>query len=258
MAITTAETTEDAVLGGRLTLRQPVRGHRVGHDALLLAALAPASCRAMVDLGAGVGSAGLAFLTRCPEARGTLVEIDPDLARLAAENAEANGLAARCQVVAADVLTLGRPGGAPEPVAHAADLVLMNPPFNPAAAHQVSPHPGRAQAHMAGEDLLEAWVKAAHRCLNADGVLCLIHRPEEAGAILAALQGRFGAAELLPVYGRPGGKPGAAAVRLLVRARKGRRTAPRILPGLVLTDAAGAPTPEAAAVLRAGDALAPP
>ncbi len=254
MAIATAETTEDAVLGGHLTLRQPVRGHRVGHDALLLAALAPASCRAMVDLGAGVGSAGLAFLTRCPEARATLVEIDPALAGLAADNAAGNGLAARCQVVVADVLTLGRPVGPPEPAAHGADLVLMNPPFNPAAAHQVSPHPGRAQAHMAGEDLLEEWVKAAHRCLNADGVLCLIHRPEEVGSILAALQGRFGAAELLPVYG----KPGAAAVRLLVRARKGRRTAPRILPGLVLTDAAGAPTPEALAVLRGGDALALP
>ncbi len=32
------ETSEDAVLGGRLVLRQPVRGHRFGHDAILLAA----------------------------------------------------------------------------------------------------------------------------------------------------------------------------------------------------------------------------
>ena len=33
-----AETTEDAVLDGRLVLRQPRRGHRFGHDAILLAA----------------------------------------------------------------------------------------------------------------------------------------------------------------------------------------------------------------------------
>jgi len=32
------ETSEDAILGGRLVLRQPLRGHRVGHDAILLAA----------------------------------------------------------------------------------------------------------------------------------------------------------------------------------------------------------------------------
>ena len=30
--------TDDAVLGGRLILRQPRTGHRVGHDAILLAA----------------------------------------------------------------------------------------------------------------------------------------------------------------------------------------------------------------------------
>ncbi|MGA7972140.1 MAG: methyltransferase, partial [Pseudolabrys sp.] len=35
---TAFETSEDAVLGGRLRLRQPLRGHRVGHDAILLAA----------------------------------------------------------------------------------------------------------------------------------------------------------------------------------------------------------------------------
>ena len=32
------QTSDDAVLGGRLTLRQPLKGHRVGHDAILLAA----------------------------------------------------------------------------------------------------------------------------------------------------------------------------------------------------------------------------
>ena len=36
------DVTEDAVLGGRLRLRQPRRGHRVGHDAILLAAAVPA------------------------------------------------------------------------------------------------------------------------------------------------------------------------------------------------------------------------
>ncbi len=32
------ETSEDAVLGGKLVLRQPLRGHRFGHDSILLAA----------------------------------------------------------------------------------------------------------------------------------------------------------------------------------------------------------------------------
>src|SRR5689334_24415379 len=87
---------EDAVLGGRLLLKQPRRGHRVGHDAILLAAACPARARErVVDLGAGVGAAGLALAQRVDDSRVTLVEIDPGLAALAAENAQANGLAGR-------------------------------------------------------------------------------------------------------------------------------------------------------------------
>ena len=60
------ETTRDALLGGRLMLTQPRTGHRAGHAALLLAALAPAQARRIVDLGAGVGTAGLAVLAALP------------------------------------------------------------------------------------------------------------------------------------------------------------------------------------------------
>lgn len=244
-------TSADRVLGGRLQLRQPLGGHRVGHDALLLAAFAPDNRRCAVDLGAGVGSAGLAFLARVPEARATLVEIDPDLADLAAGNVTLNGFSDRCTVVAGDVGAIARPSGPSKPAAGAADLVLMNPPFNAEAQHKASPHGGRARAHMAGDGLLSDWVTAADRCLAARGVLCLIHRPEALGAILAALAGRFGAMEVLPVHPRPD-RP---AVRLLVRAVKGRRTAPSLLPGLILAERDGAPTPAADAVLRAGAGL---
>ncbi|MFZ1187654.1 MAG: methyltransferase, partial [Pseudolabrys sp.] len=52
------ETSEDAVLGGRLRLRQPLRGHRVGHDAILLAAATGARAgEHAIDLGTGVGAA---------------------------------------------------------------------------------------------------------------------------------------------------------------------------------------------------------
>src|SRR5262249_56208604 len=74
------ETTEDAVLGGRLRLRQPVRGHRVGHDAILLAAATAArGGEHAVDLGAGVGGAGLAPSARGPRLKTPPLEIDPVL-----------------------------------------------------------------------------------------------------------------------------------------------------------------------------------
>ena len=46
------ETSEDAVLGGRLRLRQPLRGHRVGHDAILLAAATAAHSGDMRSISA--------------------------------------------------------------------------------------------------------------------------------------------------------------------------------------------------------------
>ena len=96
--------TDDAVLGGRLHLLQPRRGHRFGHDAILLAAATPGrNGDRAVELGAGVGAAGLALAARVPGLRMTLVEIDERLAALAAENATRNHLADRVGVAALSV-----------------------------------------------------------------------------------------------------------------------------------------------------------
>ena len=81
---TDSETSEDAILGGRLRVRQPLRGHRVGHDAILLAA---ATCarptEQAIELGAGVGAAAFAIAARAPGLKVTLVEVDPVLCALA-------------------------------------------------------------------------------------------------------------------------------------------------------------------------------
>src|SRR5262245_12453351 len=101
---TGGEFTDDAVLGARLRLKQPRSGHRVGHDAILLAAACPARAgEHAVDLGAGVGAAGLALAARVEGVTLTLVEIDRRLAALAAENAQHNGLAERVRAIVLDV-----------------------------------------------------------------------------------------------------------------------------------------------------------
>src|ERR1700732_4727545 len=89
------EFTEDAFLGGQLRLRQPKSGPRAGHDAMLLAAATPArSGDRVVDLGAGVGAAGLAVAKRVAGVNLVLVEIDEALAGLARANASVNAIAA--------------------------------------------------------------------------------------------------------------------------------------------------------------------
>src|SRR3954452_3562015 len=124
---------EDAVLGGRLRLRQLKRGHRVGHDAILLAAACPARAGdRVVELGAGVGAAGLALAQRVADTTITLVEIDPELAALAQANAQANALAERVRVVTLDVAAPARAFAAAGLAPDSVTRVLMNPPFNDA------------------------------------------------------------------------------------------------------------------------------
>src|ERR1044072_6294316 len=151
------ETTEDAVLGGRLVLRQPRRGHRFGHDAILLAAGVNAQAgEAAVDLGAGVGTAGLALAHRVPRLHVMLIEVDATLAGLARENAARNGLADRVSVAELDIATATPLDFVSKAMLPAGEVhqVLMNPPFNDAARQNVSPDPARRRAHVARDDTL--------------------------------------------------------------------------------------------------------
>jgi len=242
---------EDAILGGKLVVRQPRRGHRVGHDAILLAAATPARAgdRA-VDLGAGVGAAGLALARRVEGVAVTLLELDPTLAALAVENAARNGLGDRVRVVCLDVAASPKAFAARGLAAGKADCVLMNPPFN--AAGNPSPDRTRRLAHVAAQDTLNRWLGAAARLLRPQGVVTLIWRADGLDAVLAALAQGFGAITLLPVYP----KPSLPAIRVIARAVKASHAPLTLLGGLLLADAAGRPTAEAEAVLRENAALA--
>jgi tRNA1(Val) A37 N6-methylase TrmN6 len=245
------KTSEDAVLGGRLILRQPLSGHRVGHDAILLAAATPGRRgEHAVDLGAGIGAAGLALARRVDGLSVTLVEIDPALAALARENADHNGLAAFARTVCLDVTAPAAAFAAAGLAAETADCVLMNPPFR--GLQNPSPQANRRLAHAAAKGALSHWVRAASRLLRPAGVLTLIWRGDDLAEVLAALTAGFGAVTLLPIYA----KPGRPAIRVLARAVKASRAPLTLFPGLLLADAQGRPTNAAEVVLRDGAALA--
>jgi tRNA1(Val) A37 N6-methylase TrmN6 len=250
MAVEPADVSEDAILGGRLVLRQPLKGHRVGHDAVLLAAAASAhpDDRA-VELGAGVGAAGLAVARRVDDIAVTLVEIDATLAALARDNVSRNRLAGRVRVICLDVTATAEAFAAAGLECANADHVLMNPPFN--AAQNPSPDRSRRLAHEAAPDLLDRWVRSAAWLLRPAGILTLIWRADGLETVLAALSADFGALTILPVHP----KRCAPAIRVLVRAVKASRAPLTLLPGFFLTDEEGKPTAQAEAVLRKGAVL---
>ena len=79
------KTTDDALLGGRVRLLQPERGHRAGTDAVLLAATADAKPgQVVVDVGASTGAVGLMVAARVPGIAPVFIERDADLARAGA------------------------------------------------------------------------------------------------------------------------------------------------------------------------------
>ena len=244
-----ATSSEDAVLGGRLVLRQPVRGHRFGHDSILLAAAAPAQAgEQAVDLGAGVGAAGLALARRIEGLAVTLIEIDPALTALARDNAARNGLAPRvravCLDVAAPAAAFAAAGLAPE----SADHVLMNPPFN--APQNPSPDRGRRMARTASDATLALWLRTAARLLRPSGMVTLIWRADGLADVLAALaadSARFRSCRSIPSPARR---------RSACWCAPPKAGGPlSLLPGFVLADADGKPTAQAEAVLRDGAAL---
>jgi tRNA1(Val) A37 N6-methylase TrmN6 len=246
-----AAVTQDAFLGGRLRLRQLKRGHRAGHDAILLAAatVAQAGDR-VVDFGAGVGAAGLALARRVEGIELTLIEIDPELAALARGNAAANTLPARVVEldIAAGAADFAEAGVSPDSV----DVVLMNPPFNHAVRHRPSPDAGRRLAHQAADNTLEVWVHAARRILRPGGALTLIWRAETLADVLSSLGKGFGSVRILPIH------PDALspAIRIIATAVKGGRGPLKFYPGWVLNGANGVPDPQIEAVLR-GDGVLP-
>lgn len=243
---------EDAILGGRVLLAQPRRGHRVGHDAVLLAAATAAeSGEHAIELGAGVGAAGLAVAKRVRGLTLTLVDLDEDLVALARRNIERNGLTGRARAIALDVaapVSAFRTAGL-DPAS--AQRVLMNPPFNDPARHRLSPDAARRRAHAAAVLGLRAWFVSAERLLAPRGVITLIWRADGLAQALAALPPSFGGVAVRPVHAQPDGP----AIRILLRAVRDSRAPLTLLPGLVLNDAFGRPTAAAEALLREGREL---
>lgn len=243
MSAAAGETAENSVLGGRLTLQQPARGYRAAIDPVLLAASVtpPARGGAVLDLGCGVGTAALCYAARVPDGPVIGLELQPALADLARTNAEANGMADRVRIVTGDLLD-------PPPAVPGNGFarVLANPPYLAPEAADPAPQPEKAAATVEGTADLAAWIGFALSRLEPRGRLILVHRADRLADILTLLAGRAGDIAVFPLWP----KPGQAAKRVIVGARKGARGGTTVLPGLVLHTADGAYTPAAEAVLR--------
>jgi tRNA1(Val) A37 N6-methylase TrmN6 len=232
--------TEDRLLGGRVALRQPVKGYRVAVDPVLLAAAVQADPGARVlDAGCGTGAAMFCLAARRPDLEITGLERNGESAELARAGVELNGLAALARVIDGDLAKT------PVDLRNVFDVVMTNPPFG--ADGTQAPDAGRAAAHHESDLDLAAWIKACMVCLKPKGRLVMIHRAERLSEILSAIRAADGGdIRILPILP----KAREVARRVIVDAGKGRKSPDTLLPGFVLHEVDGRFTAAADAVLR--------
>jgi tRNA1(Val) A37 N6-methylase TrmN6 len=241
------ETTEDGVLDGALSLRQPARGYRAGLDAALLAASCDAGDGArVIEAGCGAGAALLAAAVRRPGARFTGIERDPKAAALAQENAARNELSERVEILEGDVGARFSSLGL-EPF----DAALANPPFFDDPDSLRGPAAERRSAWLA-DDGLSAWTGFLTKAVREGGTITVIHRADRLADILALLGEKAGSFQVRPVHPFAD----APAKRILVRAVKTGKAPLKLLPALVLhARDGGKHTAETEAILRGRAAL---
>ena len=238
------ELSEDLFLDGTVILRQPVSGYRAAIDPVMLAASVNAGpADSVLDAGCGHGAAAICLARRVQGCSVTGVDIRPASVSLANDNARLNGLSARVQAMVGDLL---RP--LPLITAGTFDHVMANPPFLEAARAEASPQKDRASANLEGEAGLGDWISFLVRMVRTKGTITLIHRADRLDEILKLLHGIAGETVVYPLWP----KRGAAAKRVIVRARKGIRTPLTVSPGLVLHEDDGTYTERVDGILRGG------
>ncbi len=237
----------DRLLGGRVVIRQPSAGYRSAIDPVLLAAAVPdVKNGCVLDVGSGVGAAALCYAIRAHDARVTGLELQPQLARLAEHNVEANGVGARMRVVVGDLLD---PPTELQPASF--DEVMANPPYLQAGHADPSPDEVKAVSTIEGEADLACWVRFCVGMVKPTGGVTFIHRADRLDELLALLVGDTAGIVVFPLWPTTG----QPAKRVIVHARCGAKAPLRLSAGMVLHAGANGFTAEAEGVLRGGAAL---
>ena len=179
----------EEVLFGRIRMTIPDAQFRVSTDSMVLADFCRDAGGRGLDLGCGCGTLGLLLLGSGAAGSVCGIEIQPEAARQAEENARRNGLADRFSVVCGDL----RQAHAQIP-AGSFDFAVSNPPYYP-------PGSGRLRK----EDSLS--LARSELCCPLDA-LCAAAARLEPKRLRFVRHSAASAVSLVLLEARLGGKPG--------------------------------------------------
>ncbi len=239
--------TEDSLLGGRITIRQPTQGYRVAIDPLLLsAAVSVQPGESILDVGAGVGAAGLCLAIRFPYCRVMGIERQKELVRLATDNIRLNNLRERVEILHGDLQS-----PPPRLAAGSYSQVISNPPYFEINRARLSPIVSKSLSNHEELSDMEAWLKFCLLMLKPLGKLTFIYRADMLDRLLNLFYGKVGDISVFPLW--PAKEQ--SAKRVIVQGIKGTKGGLNLLSGMFIHNEDGSFTQAAEAVLRNGESL---
>jgi len=219
--------TLESLFGGRLKVLQKKKGYRYTIDSVLLAHFVePKKRDRIIELGAGSGVISLLLAFRNPGVRVTGLEIQADLADMAARSVSMNGLEERVKMICGDARK-----AAEFLETRSQDVAVFNPPYRKIGSGQVNPATEKALSRHEIAGSIADFLKAASHALEPGGRICMIYPCSRmVEAIHRMRAGKMEPKRLRMVHS----KPGSRGDFILVEGMKGGGEELAVLPPLYI------------------------
>lgn len=234
MVINDNETLDDLENGYSLIQRRD--GFRFGIDAVLLSDFAKCRAKRVIDLCSGTGIVAVLLAAKTDIARIDAVELQPEMAEMAARSVSYNRLDGRVNVICADLKD------APELYGRSVfDAVTVNPPYMKSGAGLINEDRMKLLSRHEIGCTLDDVVRVSYELLKTHGKLFMVHRPQRLCDVIFAMRSRNIEPKRMRLVAP---KPDKEANLVLIEGVKNANSELKLMPTLYVYDDKGAYTKE--------------
>jgi len=163
--------TTDTLFEGKIRIRQREKGYRFSIDPILIAHYAKIPKRSRIlDIGTGSGIIPLILAYLHDDCRISGIEIQKNLAEIANNNIEDNGVGERIKILNMNFSDLGQ-SDLQGPV----DIIITNPPYRKIASGRTNPENEKAMARHEITITLDQLLKKSGSLIKTGGLFYIIY-----------------------------------------------------------------------------------